>query len=191
MQGFGTSIDVYCSYNSCESQRTTVATHGIITTTYKARDAPGKINAWDIAVLRTADTLPGNAVALGQVRICLRRHSIMCMASALYSGRSVLCCVHSITYSAQLLPHNEVCRLSLSECACYKQGNHPGQKYNCLPCCTTNFCRRSRQPPTLTCVSLGTLVQQRAQGALRAPRRNILAATSSGNLPAQLAGWGL
>lgn len=67
--GFATYIDVYCwGSSTCDGvKRTTVATHGIIAPRFKGRN-PDKINEWDIAVLRTAEALPGEAFTLGQVR---------------------------------------------------------------------------------------------------------------------------
>lgn len=68
VQGTAAAVDVYCARNS---GRTTVATHGIYTTKFKAATASNpkdiKINQWDMAVLCTADTLPGNTLTLGQV----------------------------------------------------------------------------------------------------------------------------
>jgi hypothetical protein len=76
---FPISVDVYCwGASTCEGGRTTVATHGILTATWKngyghvknVTEMHRTMMPWDIAVLRTADKLAGAAYTLGQVCNC-------------------------------------------------------------------------------------------------------------------------
>jgi hypothetical protein len=66
--GWARTVDVYCQgARTCGVARTTTATN-MITTSRWAASTTTVPNAWDVAVLRTAATLPGTALVTAQVR---------------------------------------------------------------------------------------------------------------------------
>lgn len=83
--GLAKHVDVYCTgQNVCGVARTTYGTNVITTKRYVTGTGP---NAWDMAVIRTAATLPGTALVTGQVGLVddhLMVHSICYMCTCMY-----------------------------------------------------------------------------------------------------------
>lgn len=81
--GWARSVDVYCTgTQTCGVARTTTVTN-MITTGRWVSSSTQQPNAWDVAVLRTAGTLPGTAITPGQVSFSSQPADLPLLASIL------------------------------------------------------------------------------------------------------------